>query len=201
MTTPSEKLAAAKARPRKFVDVDVLLDTGVADARDELQRELDDAIAADEQDPRLAGENPAIAKIRKAIDKVLESAADSIATIRVHALPGDVWADIEARSPARPGAAGDARYGYNTQGAALKALPLSAGWLIDGEVVPLVVSPEVPAAGDTPAVPAVDEWRDLFSTISGTEAATLESAVWELNVANPQVAIADIKKALATRPA
>lgn len=201
MTTPSQKLAAAKARPRKFIDVDVLLDVGVADARDELQRELDEALAADALDPRLSGPNPAIAKLQKAIAKVLENAADSIATIRVHALPGDVWADIEARSPIRPGAPGDARFGYNTQSAAMKALPLCAGWLVDGEVIPLIVTPAEPGEGHASEDPAVDEWADLFATISGTEAATLESAVWELNVANPQVAIADIKKALATRPA
>ena len=191
MSTPSEKLAAAKARPRKYIDVDVLLDSGVSDARDALQAELDDVLAADKRDPRLAGENPAIAKLQEAIATLLENAADSLATIRIEALPGDVWSDIESRSPARPGAPGDARYGFNTQAAAMKALPLCAGWLIDGEVVPLVVTPD----------PDVDEWGDLFSTISGTEAATLESAVWQLNVADPQVAIADIKKALATRPA
>lgn len=197
MSTPSEKLAAAKLKPRAFVDVDILLDSGISDARDALIAELQAAVEADALDPRLTGENPAIDKLRAAIEALLDEAADSFVTIRVTALPGDVWSDIESRSPARMDSPGDKRFGYNTQTAARKALPLSAGWLVDGEVVPLAVV----EADLTTQTEAVDEWADLFTQISGSDAATLESAVWELNVANPQVAINEIKKALATRPA
>jgi len=183
MTTPSERLAAAKAKPRKHADVEILLDSGASDERDALQAKLESLQAAAAADPRLASEDPEIAETESELEALLTSAADDIAIIRVIALPGRVWSDIESRSPVRVDAPGDMHFGYNTQAAALKALPVASGWLVDGEVVPLTA----------------DEWVDLFDTISGTEAALLESAVWELNVANPQVAIADAKKASAAR--
>ena len=197
-TTPSQKLAAAKGKPRRHVDVEVLLDPDLSSAQAALQAELEAAIEADKNDPRLSGENPAIAVLSAALETFLLEAADSLATIRVFACAGDEWSDIESRSPARLDAPGDRRFGYNTLAATRLALPLSgSGWLVDGEVIPLVVT----AADPTTLTEAVDEWADLFSSISGTEVASLESAVWEMNFAGPQVTIAEIKKALATRPA
>ena len=195
-TTPSQKLAASKGKPRNYVDVDVILDPDLSSAQAALQAQLDAAIEADEADQRLTAENPVIAELTAALDAFLLEAADSMATIRVFACAGDDWSDIESRSPARLDAPGDVKFGYNTLKATREALPKSgSGWLIGGEVVPLTVT----EATDT--TPAADEWADLLTQISGTEVATLESAVWELNFARPQVTIAEIKKALATRPA
>jgi hypothetical protein len=197
MSTPSEKLARAKAQPRKFLDVEILLDSGLSEQRDALEAKLTEAIKADAADQRLSSEDPAIADLRAQIDALLDAAADDIAIIRITALPGHVWSDIERRSPVRTDAPGDMYFGFNTLAAAKLALPLCAGWLVDGEVVPLVVTLGDPQND----VPAVDEWADLFETISGTESSTLESAVWQVNVADPQVAIADAKKASRTLPA
>lgn len=192
MKSFDDVLAAAKAAPRPFQDVTVSLDDDVAKRRAELHDQLSAARA--NPDARLASKSaPEI--IQEQLEELMELTADQLVTLRFTRLPGNVWADIAARCPARIDAPVDRHFGYNMQAAALIAAPLS-GVRMDGDTeVPLRV--EKATAG----TPAINQWADLFATIAGTEATQIESAIFDLNVYEPQQRVAQLKKELATRPA
>ena len=195
MVSFDDRLAAAKAAPKTFRDVDVLLDAGLADKREALQAALDAAKEAAKNDQRLTAPDDESAAIQKQLDELVAESADSIITLRFFRLPGDQWADIMSHCPARVGAPMDEFYGYNMQTAAKIAAPIN-GVRVEGDsLIPLRVEPA------TDASPAVNQWADLFETISGAEAARIESAIWELNVYEPDSNMGRLKKALATRPA
>jgi len=198
----SAKLAAAKAAPRKFKDVEILLDTELSELRDELQSALDDVKRRNAADQRLTSvNNDGESELQEKLDAVIAESQDSVVTIRFFRLPGDAWADIMSRCPARPGAVMDEYYGYNMQTATKLAAPyvdsqgLIYGGRVEGDaVVPLEYAPA------TDAAPAVNEWADLFRVASGAEQARMESAVWELNISDPDTSLVDLKKKLATLP-
>ena len=192
MKSFDDVLAAAKAAPRPFQDVTVSLDDDVAKRRAELHDEL--AAARANPDARLASKSkPEL--IQGQLDELMELTANQLVTLRFSRLPGNVWADIAARCPARIDAPVDRHFGYNMQAAAMIAAPL-CGVRVDGdELVPLRVEA---ATTDTPAV---NQWADLFATIAGTEATQIESAIFDLNVYEPQQRVGQLKKELATRPA
>lgn len=198
MTSPSEQLAkakAAKAADPNYQDVEVLLDAGLSRRREELEQQIKAAVHAAAQDQRLTSVNTAVEELKTELDTVLDEASSSIATLRFTELDSLEWGDISARCPVRLGVDIDQHYGYNMQAATVMAAPKCGGWLVDGEVVPLVVK----NASD--GQPAVDEWADLFATISGGDFASIQDAIFNLNVYGPSLAKAELKKALATRPA
>jgi len=197
----SEKLAAAKAAPRKFEDVDVLLDTELAEARSALQEALDDHKRRTEGDQRLTAVDAEAAEIQKQLDELIEKSRESIVTLRFYRLPGDAWANIQSHCPARLGVPMESDptfgYGYNMQQATKLAAPyvdgrgqIYAGRVEGDEVVPLQYRAKT--ADD----PGVNEWDDLFSVISGAEQARIESTVYYLNVAEPTTNLVDLKKKL-----
>lgn len=195
MSSPSERLAAAKAAPRRTLDVEILLDGDLAVRRAELADRLAELESAEALDPRLAGEDPALTEVRAELDALAAESGDAFATLRFKALPGGAWAEIADRCPVRLDAEIDARYGYNMHKAAMLAAPLSGVWVVDGEEIPLRVE------NATQDSPAVDEWADLFATIAGSEAVAIYEAIFDLNVYGPQIRSYDLKKALATLPA
>lgn len=199
MFSPSEQLAAAKAantKNRPYMDVEVLLDAGLNAERSALLVALEAAERLAASNQRLAGGvDPAVTEARTKLDAVLEQSKSALQTIRFLRATPTFWSDVTSRCPARPGAPVDEHYGYNMAAATQVIAPRCAGWLIDGEVVPLRVEK---ATEDSPAI---DEWADLFATISPGEFAEMESAVFELNVYGPAMARQALKKELATRPA
>lgn len=184
-TSPSDRLAAAKGAMRPIKDVQILLDTDLAAQRESLRDEVARVKAEGELDPRLTSVNENEQAVQDKLDAILEESASALVTIRFKRLPGDVWADIADRCPARPDAPVDRHFGYDTLAAAKMAAPLSGSWLVGDEEVPLEDS----------------EWADLFATIAGTEATAISSAIFELNVYDPQMDIAALVKELASRPA
>jgi hypothetical protein len=193
MKSFSESLAAAKAAPRKFEDVTVSLDEEFATRRAELSEQLDAARANSDQ--RLAAKSPADL-IQEQIDELLGLAADSLVTLRFYRMGGDAWSDIAARAGApRDGAGVDGFVGFNVQAAAKLAAPFSGVRLDGDEEVKLIVAPR------TDDEPAVDEWADLWVTLSGTEVDQIEAAILIVNVIGPQTRVAELKNILATRPA
>lgn len=191
MTSFSERLQAAKAAPRPTLDVQVLLDADLSARREELQAALDRARVSAENDQRLASDpndDPAVVKVQKKLDALITESAGALVTLRFTSLPGSQWADITARCPVRLDAPIDRQYGYNMQAASTFAAPLCGVRVEDGVEVPLLVTPA--ASG----VPAVDEWADLFTTITGHEFIRIMDAIYELNEYAPAQRIAQAKK-------
>ena len=177
MTTFSQRLAAAKAAPRPYRDVRVLLDTGLAERRDELLEQLDAAEERDASDQRLAAPSDEhSAPIRAELDEIAQAAASAVETIRITRIPGDDWAEIVSRNPSRLDVPIDTHYGYNYD-AVCNAAAVFRG--ADGAAFAHRVE------GDelVPIEPA--EWFDLISVVSGSEATELRDAVWSLNEYEP----------------
>jgi len=198
----SDKLAAAKAAPRKHEDVDVLLDGDLAEMRADLQASLDDVKRRSDGDQRLAGgADPEAADLQDKLDALIAESRDSIVTLRFFRLPGEAWANIQSHCPARLGVPMESDptfgYGYNMQQAAKLAAAYTdqqgqifAGRVEGDEVLPLrYVAPTKDNAG-------INEWDDLFSVISGAEQSRIESAVYSLNVAEPATNLLALKKKL-----
>lgn len=191
----SEQLAKAKAAARPSKDVQVLIDGGLSDERVAMQGDVERLQAEAASDQRLTGENPKVKAAQKKLNAFLEKSHDALVTLRFTRLPGDQWAEITARCPVRVDAPIDRQYGYNMTAVCKLAAPLS-GVRVDGDAeVPLLVTKA--AEG----VPAVDEWADLFETISGHELGRIIDAVYELNEYAPAQRINELKKGLATHPA
>jgi hypothetical protein len=195
MVSFDDRLAAAKVRPKQHQDVEVLLDSDLSDKREALRLALEVAKATTQSDQRLSAVDTESADLEAQLNDLIEESADSIIRLRFYRLPGEVWADIVSRCPARIGAPMDEHYGYNMQQAAKLAAPIN-GVRVDGdELVPL----RYEAA--TTDSPAVNQWADLWQSIAGSEASRIESAIWELNVYEPDSRMGQIKNQLATRPA
>ena len=190
MSDFSDRLVSAKAAVRPSRDVVVSLDADVSERRAVLREELEKARA--NPDARLASKSePEL--IQGQLDELMALTADSLVTLRFTRMSGDEWAEITARCPVRLDAAIDRQYGYNVHGVCKLAAPL-CGVRVDGdELVPLVVS----AAAQ--GVPAVDEWADLFDTISGHEFGLIVDAIYELNEYEPASRVAQLKKELNSR--
>lgn len=181
MTTFSERLAAAKAQPRPIKDVRVLLDTGLSQQRDELLEQLADAEVLDAEDMRLGSTNDEhAAPIRAALDEIAQRAASIVETVRFTRIPGDDWADIVSRNPARVDVPLDRHYGYNYD-AVCNAAAVFRGdndeaytHIVDGdELVPVEKS----------------QWFDLIATVAGSDATELRDAIWSLNEYDPAKAL------------
>ncbi len=88
---------------------------------------------------------------------------------------GDVWADITATNPPRPGATLDANVGYNTDGAS-KDYPVDR-ITVDG------------------AQPTVDEWREILSVVSSPNLKNIATTLWGLNQLEPGRRLVEAGKA------
>ena len=195
MTTFSERLAAAKSASRPTRTVQVLLDADLSAKREELRAELERARTAAASDQRLAAVNTAEQAVQTKLDELLNESAESLVTLRFSRLPGDKWAEITARCPVRLDAPIDRQYGYNMHAVCRLAAPVS-GVRVEGDgEVPLTVTKA------TEETPAVDEWADLFGTISGHEFGLIIDAIYDLNEYSPAAGITQLKKELATRTA
>ncbi|MGZ0069264.1 hypothetical protein [Microbacterium arborescens] len=181
MTTFSQRLAAAKAAPRPHRDVHVLLDTGLAERRDALLEQLADAEERDASNMRLAAKNDEhSAPIRAELDEIAQAAASAVETIRITRIPGDQWAEIVSRHPARIDVPLDTHYGYNYD-----AVCNAAAVYRDEDDTAYVHRFE----GDELIPLERGEWFDLISVVSGNEATELRDAVWSLNEYEPSKAI------------
>lgn len=192
MSSFSDRLASAKAAVKPFRDVVVSLDADVSERRAELVEAL--AKARANPDARLAAKS-ALDLIQEQLDELLALTADSLVTLRFSRMSGVDWAEVTARCPVRLDAAIDRQYGYNMHAVCALAAPLSGVRVEGGELVPLVVS--AASAG----VPAVNEWADLLTTVSGFEFGLIVDAIYELNEYEPASRVASLVKELATRPA
>lgn len=196
MSTFSERLAAAKNAPRPFRDVQVILDAGLSEQREELRKALVAAKAEASGDERLSGGiNPRVAEVQEKLDAVLDASAESLVTLRFTRMSGDEWSEVTARNPLRLDVPIDRHYGYNMNGVCRSAAPVSGARLEGDELIPLEV------VRGTAGAPAVDEWSDLFGTIGGHEMGLIIEAVYELNEWEPAHRIDLLKKGLATRTA
>lgn len=196
MSSFSERLAAAKAAPRKTKDVSILLDTDLAEQREALRAQIERVRDVAAQNQRLAGgPNPEEVRLQEQLDKLLADSADALITLRFERLAGDTWSEITARCPVRLDAPIDRQYGYNMHQVCKLAAPISGARVEGDELVPLIVQ------AATPDTPAIDEWADLFQTISGHEMILIIDAIYDLNAWDPAHQVASLKKELATRPA
>lgn len=192
MVTFQERLAARKdARP--FKDVQVLLDDHLQGERERLEAEL--AKLGNRNDKRLASKSPA-EEIQEQIDALYKD-DDGLITLRFRRIPGNVWARLTSRNPARLDSPVDRQYGYNIDGvceAAVRYVDADGAayaCVIDnGEEITLKVE-EKTIHNQKP----VDEWGDLLAGLTGTEVQDIRDAVWELNEYSTQKRIAELVKA------
>lgn len=138
---------------------------------------------------------PLVQELAEQIEAEQAAAAGGVVTLRFTRMAGNDWSAITARCPARLDAPIDAQYGYNMQKACEMAAPLCGVSVEDGVEIPLVVTKA------TESEPAVNEWADLFATISGHEFGKIMDAIYGLNEYDPVLSLAEAKKALAGRPA
>jgi hypothetical protein len=197
MSTFSERLAAAKTQPRSKRDITITLDLGFSEQRAKLLEQIEAAKSGKEDDDPRLGSKPVLVRLQEQVDQLMAEAAETLVTLRFRRLPGDLWAEITARNPLRLDAVIDRTYGYNMQGVCKAAAPLSGVRLEGDEEFPLTVF--TPTGDDDR--PSIDEWADLFETISGHEFGLIMDAIYELNEYEPSTRIFDLKKGLATRPA
>lgn len=185
MSSVSEKLAAAKAAPRPFLDVSVALTDTLSDGRAALLESVKDA-----KKSRAKDRNARVAKVEAELDALLRAEVESLLTLRFYKLDGDRWADLTAQCPLRLNSPIDRQYGYNILAVVKLAAPLSGVSVEGDEEVPLTVSE---ASEDSPE--PVDEWSDLFRVLSGHEVSRIVDAVYRLNEYDPAKRVSRLKKA------
>lgn len=223
MPTPTldELIAGAKSAKRQTRDVDFTLDAGVADQvealdekieqteqqRIEISERADADLAAAKADARLgdprAGEITAerdrqLAEIDERID-ALRAERDGLTegtliTARFTQLPGQAWAEIIARCPARPDVLIDRRYGYNYHEAAKRAIVYR-----DPEHPEVAYSERV-LVGEGDEKPTTEpispeQWEAIWPILSGNEFERIASGVWDLNDYGPSRRVAAAGKA------
>lgn len=188
MKTLDALLTEAEAQPAPHKDVTVCLDAGIAKERERLLDALSDAEKQDADDMRLAAANDAhTAPILERLQALEESVKDAMRTFRFRRMPGEVWADLTSRNPARIDVPLDLNFGYNYD-AVCKAAAIRSGVIVDGD--------------DEAQVPA-PMWERLFAVLSGHEVEQIRDAVWTLNEYEPAQRIEALVKGFgaATRSA
>ena len=156
-----DELIARKKRAHR--DVQVYLDTDIADRIADLQEQLGSITDARMSDPRPK-------QIHDEIDTLRAEAAESLVTFRFEELPGQQWAEITARHLPRAGIALDQLYSFNYHEVAKAAAVLSGGQLVDGKVQPVTG----------------EQWEKLWPVLSGHEFERIAVALVELNEWQPQ---------------
>lgn len=219
MPSLDELLAGARAAKRLHRDVDVTLDQAVAeqveaiDVRvEDLEQEriavaaaADDDLAEAKRDARLgdprsaeitAARDAALAALTEKVEALLdqrEHATDgTLITFRFTQLPGQAWAEIGARHPARPDVTIDRVYGYNYHEVAKAAAVYrdDAGAAYSERILP-GAEDEPPGSEEI----SPEQWAAIFSVISGHEFERIASAIWDLNDYSPQQRIKAAGKA------
>ncbi|KPG86516.1 hypothetical protein [Frigoribacterium sp. RIT-PI-h] len=107
-----------------------------------------------------------------------------------------VWVEAVDRSPARQPIENypyDSLYGYNLRNVTRLVAPKTGVLLIDGKEVPLRVDAPNP---DEPDAELVNEWAELFETISGRAESKIGDAIYALNEYESQAALARTLAAL-----
>lgn len=217
----NDLIAGARSAKRATRDVEVSLDAAVAEQIEALdskilgleQEQIDVSQQADVAlgeakvnarlaDPRIAeietARDARIAELTEAIEKTTaerDGLADgTTVTIRFTQLPGQAWATVCARNPARPDVLIDRLYNYNYHEAAKQAAvyrdPVEDGGRVYAELVQ-------PADGDGAPVlePITEEqWEGIFEVIYGHEFERIASVIWDLNDYGPRQRIASAGK-------
>lgn len=174
MPTFEELINARRTMARPTRDVDILIDTGLAEEIDRVQAEYDEKASSRD---RRAGEDNGAKALKSRLDELAGQAAEQMVTFRLTQLPGDVWANVTAPSIPREDVPIDMRYGYDIAGVTKVALPLMAR-RIDGEELV-----EIDA----------DDWEVVFD-LPGFD--DLQDAVFMLQEWEPEQRLQAAKKAL-----
>lgn len=173
MATLEELVGKAKAAPSRYVDVEVSLDAGVAVRIQQIEAELADVA----RDGRFT--DPRSKKLNKQLEDLRVEAAGSLVTLRFTKLAPDQWAELTARSAARPDATIDLSYGYNYHQVCRQAAQDTAA-RVEGETV-------------TPIKP--ETVNELLGIVSGNDFERIMSAVFDVNVWASALDLAAAKKA------
>ena len=197
-TSFNKKLAAAKKVPRPYKDVTVALRADVAEKRDGLakrRQELEDrfakAQAAAIEDQRLTSSGPEedftdeflkLAEDEQALDR---EEADALVTLRFEELPGDEWAELTVKHPARPGVLADMPYGYNIHAAAMEAAQVNGRVVEDGKFLQI----------------SAQQWDDLWEQLPGRSFGAVCDVIYFLNEYEPEQRVNRLGKASRPLPA
>lgn len=193
----NKKLAAAKRVPRPHADVTIALRADLADKRAAIEERRADIqsrfVKAEEEaqsDPRLTSKVD-VSAYKSELDALVSEIealdieeADSLVTLRFWEIPGQEWADIIVRHPAREGVTIDANVGYNVHSATKEAAELN------GRVV---------EAGRTTQV-SKQQWSDLWEQVPGRSFSAICDTIWSLNEYDPMNRLMRLKKASAPKP-
>jgi hypothetical protein len=217
----NDLIAGARSAKRAHRDVEVSLDAAVAEQIEALdgrilaleQEQIDVSQRADVDlgeaktnarlaDPRIGeieeARDTRIAVLTEQIEKATverDALADGTTVmIRFTQLPGQAWAAICARNPARADVLIDRLYNYNYHDAAKQAAvyrdPVEEGGRVYAELV-------TPGEGDAePALEpiTVEQWEGIFEVIHGHEFERVASVIWDLNDYGPRQRIASAGK-------
>lgn len=193
MTSFTNKLAAAKAAPPRYLDVMVSLDKDSSEKVEALTDEL--AAAKESNDDRL-GAPTAASVVQEKIDAILAEQVDSLVTLRFTRLPGDEWAAITRLCPPNPKSLLDTHYRYSMDDACKLAAQYrddsgkAYGHVVEGDqLTELTVNP-VTKADPNP----LNEWEDIFSLMSGPEFTAVVDTIYGLNVHGPTSRLNELVK-------
>lgn len=220
MQSLDDLIAGARTAKRQHRDVDVTLDQAVAVQVEALDAQLEaleqDRIAvtdlADEDaaeaardarlgDPRSKKIDADREKAHAEIDGKIAALTSerealtegTLLTFRFTQLPGQAWAELGARHPARVDVTIDRVYGYNYHEVA-KAAAIYRDE--QGRPYSHLVHPADDKAAEPEIVPVTaEQWAGIFEVISGHEFERIASALWDLNDYSPQQRIAAAGKA------
>lgn len=172
---------ASKATFR-FRDVEIVMDGAALSQRDDIAEALTGALdPASENDDRLAlpaeGSDQA-AEIKSRLDDLEKAAVDSIVTLRIFALPQDVWNRFVAQHAPRKDNTFDARIGYNVE-AITRAAVEAGAQLLDGDELEKIDA---------------DDWAAFWPKIVGGTFDRLTEAVRYLNETSGWAGVLGLKK-------
>lgn len=198
----SERIAASSGQKPEYKLVDVVLDGAIAAQVSEIEDRiagLETEISEHEQEKaRIAPERKFSDPRPKALDEKITAIQEQIAaaeaeadalregtvvTLRFDRLPGNQWAEIAARHPARLDVVVDRISGYNYQATAREAAPL-CGYVVGKD----------DAGEDTREDLTPEDWVKLWPILSGRETEQIQNSLWELNDWNPRKKIERAKK-------
>lgn len=215
----------AKQTRRPHRDVNVTLDQAVAEQIEALdlrivkleQQQIDVATAADDnladaaRDARMA--SPAKGEIEQARDEELQRISDAldaaveerealtagtVVTLRFTQIPGQAWAEIAARHPARVDVTLDRVYGYNYHEVAKEAAiyrdPGATPGTFGRGYADRVIEPEDDTSEPTIEPVTPEQIVAIFEIITGHEFERIASGIWDLNDYGPQQRIANAGK-------
>jgi hypothetical protein len=184
MTSITSKLAAAKAAPRRTLDVVVSLDKDLSEQRAALEAEM--TAAKESNDDRLSAPTAAEG-VQEKLDELYALEADALVTLRFTRLPGDEWTALTQLCPPNPESYVDRFYKFGLSAVCKLAAQYrdeagrAYGHVVEGdELTELTVNPVTKEDPDP-----INEWEDIFSELSGPEFTSIVDAIYSLNVHGP----------------